>query len=130
VHESFSSSFRISIHYVIQSVLFVPLLPPFCLVLFFSARFLSRSQAFLLVSVLSTIMKLQHLVWLLATAVRAVPIVEPGQATVVGIAGPGPRFGVDREFHITMFADLHFGEGIFLLPYSLYDILCNRPDSD
>jgi hypothetical protein len=54
-------------------------------------------------------MKREHLLWLLTTAAGAKPILEFGQGSQFDF--PGLRFGIDRQFKITVFGDLHFGEG-------------------
>lgn len=53
-------------------------------------------------------MKREHLLWLLTTAAGAKPVLEFGQGSQFDF--PGLRFGIDRQFKITIFGDLHFGE--------------------
>ncbi|KAF2006643.1 Metallo-dependent phosphatase [Amniculicola lignicola CBS 123094] len=51
-------------------------------------------------------MKREQLVWLLAVAAGATPLLEKGQ----GAEYQGLRFGLDGKFKISVFEDLHFGE--------------------
>lgn len=66
-------------------------------------------STFLVGLVLTIIMKREQLLWLLTTAAGAAPILEWGQGSDFDY--PGLRFGLDRQFNITIFEDLHFGEG-------------------
>ena len=61
--------------------------------------------------VLTTIMKHEQLTWLLTVAAGAKPLLEQGQTSAFDF--PGLRFGVDRQFKITVFEDLHFGEDLW-----------------
>jgi hypothetical protein len=84
---------------------------------FIAASFLSLSARrrvvvvtlFLAGLILTTIMKHEQLIWLLTVAAGAKPLLEQGQTSAFDF--PGLRFGIDRQFKITIFEDLHFGEG-------------------
>lgn len=58
-------------------------------------------------------MKREQLVWLLAVTAGATPILEFGQGSQFDY--DGLRFAPDRKFEITVFSDLHMGEGNTLI---------------
>ncbi|KAF2796507.1 Metallo-dependent phosphatase [Melanomma pulvis-pyrius CBS 109.77] len=53
-------------------------------------------------------MKREHLLWLLTTNAGAAPLLQWGQGSNFHFAGL--RFGMDGNFKISVFEDLHFGE--------------------
>ncbi|KAF2638236.1 Metallo-dependent phosphatase [Massarina eburnea CBS 473.64] len=66
-------------------------------------------SAFIIGVTLSTIMKWEHVVWLFTAKAGASPILGWEQGSTFDY--PGLRFDYDRKFQITMFSDLHFGDG-------------------
>lgn len=95
--------------------------------LFFSTRRFVIIFAFIVGTAITIIMKREHLLWLLATNAGAAPLLQWGQGSNFHFAGL--RFGMDGNFKISVFEDLHFGEREWALFYqsintsSLYSAL-------